>query len=1667
MSDDERSNLATLYAPGQTLWRTPLPHFSYVDNNWGFIPADVSPPTESGPVNDDPLQDPQACHGCIVEMENQVLGQSVAIVGTPFSLNYRSDRESGHLRERTIQLSGASPLSPQLASIGLTLAVAGRTFEQTFAPGQNQSFTFVWDGKDAYGRTVQGGQVLTGSIDYHYPASYAVNPAVAGGASFAVPPGSNFQLLEGFRDGTYAASRPFSTIIGEGLTDARALGLGGWTLSVQHFFDPSARVVHMGDGTRRRADSLTRVLNTVVQKIPDGFATNVAIGPDGSIYYALQDPKSFNRIVVRRLAPDGTDTRFAGGGTADFPDFGNGGPALQATILGAVQLIAGHDGTLYILDSSAWIRQVGLDGIIRKVAGNHSSFPDNQCDGADGQLAAEVDLCMQFFAVAPDGTLYVETQSEFDTAVRFRHIGADGILTTIAGNGASCDEFPTPCGGDGGPATAATVAMGPVAVGPDGSVYLGQGDRIRRVTPDGIIGTFAGQPGNVGFGGDGGPASNALFAGTTDLAFGADGSLYVVDSGNGRLRRIGADGIVASIAGSGPNTCFCDLPAFPEGTPAQQAAFSEILNLVVEPAGTLLVTIQGLTTDALGNPLRVIKTMRLGTVIPGLSNNSFLLASDDGAELYVFDANGLHLRTLNALTGATLYEFAYDANGHLSQVTEKTGGTDNVTTIEHDANGNPAAIVGPFGQRTVLTVDGNGFLASIANPAGETIRMSSDVNGLMSAYTDPRGKASSYNYDAAGHLLHEADPAGGGQDLARTVTPPGSVVVDASTALGRTSTYRVDNLAGDVQKRSMTAPDGTTTLSEQAIDAASTTITSADGTVSNIQQAPDPQFFMTAPIDKAFSLALPSGLTLAGSQTRTAVLANSSDQLSLVSLAGTSTVDGRTATSAYLAAARTLTLTSAAGRASSVTVDALGRIASSQFGGLAPVAVSYDSRGRVASIARASGTETRKFSFAYNGDGYLQSITDPIGRTAQYAYDAAGRVVGKTFPDGRIVAFGYDAAGNVTSFTPPSRPAYAFAYSDRDELIGMTPPTVAGTGPTGYAYDLDRMPTAVSRPDGRTVTLGYDAGGRVASRSFANGGVTTGADILAYDSAGRLASIVAASGESTSYGYDGSVLASKSWSGPINGSVSRTFDTGFRIASESVDAVNTIAFAYDSDGLLIGAGDLTLTRDPQTGLVTGSRVGNVTTSITYDAFGDATGYSASNAATPIFAESLTRDALGRITQKIESVGGASDTYAYSYDRAGQLLAVTRNAVAAESYVYDANGNRTGGSLAGSAIDATYDDQNRLVLYNGATFAYNAAGDLVSKTSAAQTTAYQYDAIGNLLAVTLPSGKTISYIVDGRNRRVGKKVNGTLVKGFLYGDALRIAAELDGTGAVVSRFVYANGRVPVYMTKAGASFRLITDQVGSVRRVVDAQTGVIAQRIDYDTFGNVALDTNPGFQPFGFAGGLYDPDSGLVRFGARDYDAGVGRWTARDPSLFEGGEGNLYRYASADPVNSYDAGGDATLDAGSFPEGDEEQQLLNNIGKALTQLTGTPGKDNTWSRSPKKLRKERDFLSDDFRDIWKNTVIRYDPNCTGATSTRNAKGGADIVVGPWFLQKQFTKQGFTREIEKIILHEYLHQALDQPYMFSGQPDRNDLQHGFIDQVIQFNLGYKGSPNPGAP
>ena len=171
-------------------------------------------------------------------------------------------------------------------------------------------------------------------------------------------------------------------------------------------------------------------------------------------------------------------------------------------------------------------------------------------------------------------------------------------------------------------------------------------------------------------------------------------------------------------------------------------------------------------------------------------------------------------------------------------------------------------------------------------------------------------------------------------------------------------------------------------------------------------------------------------------------------------------------------------------------------------------------------------------------------------------------------------------------------------------------------------------------------------------------------------------------------------------------------------------------------------------------------------------------------------------------------------------------------------------------------------------------------------------------------MTLPDGTKIEYVIDAANRRVGKKVNGKLVQGFLW---------QAGSGQSPS-WTAREGRQPLHLCRQGQRagvhgeraarlYRIVTDHLGSPRLVIDMARGD-RSRLDYDEFGNVLPDTNPGFQPFGFAGGFYDPQTKLIRFGRRDYDAQSGSWLARDPFLFSGRDANLYRYASSEPVNQW-------------------------------------------------------------------------------------------------------------------------------------------------------------------
>jgi RHS repeat-associated protein len=149
----------------------------------------------------------------------------------------------------------------------------------------------------------------------------------------------------------------------------------------------------------------------------------------------------------------------------------------------------------------------------------------------------------------------------------------------------------------------------------------------------------------------------------------------------------------------------------------------------------------------------------------------------------------------------------------------------------------------------------------------------------------------------------------------------------------------------------------------------------------------------------------------------------------------------------------------------------------------------------------------------------------------------------------------------------------------------------------------------------------------------------------------------------------------------------------------------------------------------------------------------------------------------------------------------------------------------------------------------------------------------------------------------------------LTKRWIYRDKLKPVAELDGSGNIVSHFVYGTRKnIPDFILRNNKTYRVISDHLGSPRLVVNvADSNEKPFRADYSAFGEVT-GTGLDWMPFGFAGGLYDPDTKLVRFGARDYDPMIGRWTAKDPIRFRGKQANLYVYVDNDPINSRDPTG---------------------------------------------------------------------------------------------------------------------------------------------------------------
>jgi RHS repeat-associated protein len=1553
ISTSELQTLASSFQPGQSFWRVPMTHMTSWDINWrgtGIHPE--IPLTIAG-------SPPRVCTvkkiGSIIDVDKKTLGERIDLPGTPYHLRYSSEEAFGYAARRTenVQLT-SSFLDSQLVSTKVIVNIEGQTITTSVPAGINQSVSLNWNGLDAFGRRAQSAKEASVKIQYviRAPYAYATDVSFPIFGTFYLGFDTSFPTRN-FLDFNYLSTNYLGgwTPIGE---------VGGWTLSEHHFYDSLKQELHLGKGEIVNAGLLPKTISTYVgsntltnpigqegatgtqTRITSAIASN--IGYDGALYYfESTNLITFNNdhSLLRRVDPvTGVITTIAGvlsGGSETAATLD------QLKIASPTSIAVNADAIYYSTQTNSGIHII-KNGAVTHILNGSDQTSDNipaaqasfAFSGSPGQGHG--------IAVDENGGIY------FTDFSRVRYVSPDGIVTTIAGSKSVTAGYQM--SNEGGLASKAIVsgATGVTYSVTDGSIFFRESNGssisyIRKVDKNGIITTVIGGgviashnvvSGNLGKDLDLSPSG--------DLKVGPDNSIYFIN--NRAIHRMRSDGSIEVIAGSktGPTS---DTESVYLSTQVYLAVSTSSFDLQM-----LSVTKDGVVyfnedkyaagaPSAVNNELHVIRKASSG--LPQNGTSGYSIVSNDGNQIYNFSQSGQHLSTNSTLTGAELYHFDYDANGLFIQVTDVNGLH---TQIKRDAQGRVQSITSPYGQVTSLAVDSNGYLSNILLPSGDQYKMSYLDSGLMTSFTKPNGATSTFNYDSQGNLAKDQNALNGFLSLLSS-TSGQNTSTSATTAESRTSTYQIqaDPVSG-LYTRTSIDPAGLTSTHTELPNNGSYADTAVDNMSTTSQVAADSRFLGQSYYVSQQVQRSPAGLTTSIGINKANVVSDPSNPLSLVSQTISKTVNAKTSTSVFNATTRTLTLTSAAGRQTQIIVDTKEHPVQMNDPNLSSTQISYDANGRTSQILKGA---THLTSYTYDSNGYVNSATNALGHATNYKNDGVGRALTTTLADGRTFQYSYDGNGNLTSVTPSGKNTHILSINLLDLISGYLPPAISGANtPTQYSYNLDKQLTLITRPDGRVVQYNYDpVKGRLNTIATSNGNYS----YTYFSTGGHIASILSPDNVMLGFTYDGSLLKSVARTGGTPATVSFNYDNDMRLTSEAVSGGSSISYTYDNDNLPTQIGLEALSYDSQNGLLLGSSISGVISSLGYNTYGEITSDVTKRGTTNVFSLSMTKDALGRVQSKTEVSPSGTNIFAYSYDASERLTDVQKNGVPFSHYDYDSNSNRIAGNVNGAAVTASYDEQDRLVAYGANSYTYNLNGEILTKVTGAQTTNYSYDSVGNLKSVTLPSGKVISYLIDGQNRRIAKSVNGTLQFGYVYSSQTKLIAVTNAAGQILQQYVYGKkSNLPDYIITGSGTYSVSSDQVGSPRVIVNVATGAVAEEITYDEFGNIISDTNPGFQPFGFAGGLLDQDTKLTQFGAREYDPSTGRWISKDPILFNGGdtnlygyvgtvgkpslETNLYQYSMSDPINFVDPTGlSASATDGSYPPCAQQancEQAKNNI-----------------------------------------------------------------------------------------------------------------------------------------
>ncbi|GAA0809714.1 RHS repeat-associated core domain-containing protein [Spirilliplanes yamanashiensis] len=795
-----------------------------------------------------------------------------------------------------------------------------------------------------------------------------------------------------------------------------------------------------------------------------------------------------------------------------------------------------------------------------------------------------------------------------------------------------------------------------------------------------------------------------------------------------------------------------------------------------------------------------------------------------------------------------------------------------------------SAIEDRHGNRTTITRGPNLNVADVRSSNGKWLSFTHDEAGRITTARDSGGRVVTYGYDATGRLASVAGP--GTRSLSYTYDAAGRLR-SATDARGVTYLTNEFDDGGRVRKQILTdgqvyefrytiGANGRITATEvtQPNTAVRRVTFNAVGAVLTDTQAYGSPLAQTTTYERNGQNVV-TAVTDHGGRRTTYTYDDDGNLRQATALAGTADA-ARSGVYGYGGPfGQPLTYTDQSDKVTTFAYEAdgdlksvedpLGRVTRYAWTGQGQLKTVTDPAGRTTTLHYRDGDLTSVTDHAGRATrqfvdalGRPSRVVDPAGSVTRVVYDALNQVRQVVDPLGNVTKLDYDANGNLERLTDPRNKINSWTYDHSDRLRTWTDPLNA-------VVRRDYGPqwsTATSRT-AKTTRVEHDLLDRVRLVSSGVVGNTAESTITpTYDDLGRLKTLsdTAAAGVTT---FDYDKLDRIERITKPEGVTSYTYRPTGEVRTATAGGQGAVEYRYDAAGA-------------REAVVRGA----VQTTLGYDAGGDLTTVTLPGGWT----ETVARDTIGRVTGLTYKHNGATKgALTYGYDAAGRIASTT-------------------GSLAKVALPAartaTYDDGNRLRTVGPATIAFDADGNL--RTDGART--YTWNARGQLTAIT--GGGTAGFTYGPAGERTGRTVAGAATT-FLT-ERGQPAVEQRGAAATS---LLAGGTDRWFHRSEDGGRAYLTDLAGSTIALGDA-AGALRTQYSYDPFGAAATTGDASTNAFTYTG-REDDGTGLMYYRARYYSPALQRFVSEDPIGFAGG-GNLYAYAANSPTNYTDPSGNNPL-----------------------------------------------------------------------------------------------------------------------------------------------------------